>query len=153
MACLVWHPYVELPSLVLTSLITVRNELCFAASSQWALQQGGLLCSHSSCCGLAVEGNVRVPAAVTVLRRCSASPWPNLMWSQLCCQTWAVLAEGNEATQTLGTRVPHLFNLPEEGNYAVSPHRGDLWPVIEEGEGSQSGQGHRTGSERQGSAI
>ncbi|KAF2985055.1 hypothetical protein EK904_012654 [Melospiza melodia maxima] len=28
-----------------------------------------------------------------MLRRCSASPWPHLTWSQLCGQAWGVLAE------------------------------------------------------------
>lgn len=41
----------------------------------------------------------------------------------LCGQAWGVLAGGNEATQTLGTRVSELFNLPKQGNYAVSPRR------------------------------
>lgn len=97
---------------------------------------------------------------VEMLRRCSASPWPHLTWTQLCCQTWGVLAEGNEATQTLDIRVCHMFNLPEEGNYAVSLHR--AWPLSCNWGGGRllvwrpelgARKGHRIRRERQGSAI
>lgn len=62
-------------------------------------------------------------AVVAMLRRWFAYTWPYFMWTLLCCQIFGVLAEGNEATQTLGIRVYYLFNLPEEGNYPAFPYR------------------------------
>lgn len=82
-----------------------------------------------------------------LLRRCSASPWPHLAWSQLCHQTWAVLAEGSEAAQTSGSGVSHLFNPAEEGNVPAQSRA--LCPVIERGRAPPlpAGAGSQEGSQ------
>lgn len=62
-------------------------------------------------------------AGVVMLRRWFAYAWPYFTWPRLCCPIFGVLAEGNEATQTLGIRAYYLFNLPGEGNYPTFPYR------------------------------